>query len=132
MFSQPVDKTTNDIRVEVSTAYIADESSPLHNHYLFAYRINIINESPYKVQLLRRKWFITDAYGHKRVVEGEGVIGKQPTLGPDESHSYVSGCDFSSPIGKMEGYYIMYRVFDGKKFQVKIPSFIMTVPFVLN
>ena len=132
MFSKPTSLTTAGIRVTVGTAYIPEQSDPVSNRYVFAYKITIINESRYKVQLLRRKWFITDAVGKKRIVEGDGVIGQQPIIKPGESHQYISGCDFNVPLGKMEGEYFMKRLDDNSSFSVLVPSFMMVAPVILN
>ncbi|MEQ8809719.1 MAG: Co2+/Mg2+ efflux protein ApaG, partial [Imperialibacter sp.] len=84
------------------------------------------------IQLLRRHWYIHDLNTQVREVEGEGVVGQQPILEPGETHQYVSGCNLRSGVGKMLGSYLMEKVLDGKKFQVKIPEFTMVVPYKLN
>ena len=132
MASQIVSTITEGIRVNVRTAYVKDESSPKHQYFVFAYEIEIINESLYKVQLLSREWHITDGYGFKRMVKGEGVIGKKPVISPGETHQYVSGSHFKTPIGKMNGHYIMEREIDGQLIKVNIPPFTMIVPFLDN
>ena len=132
MFSEVVSSRTLDVVVSVQSAYAAEQSSPEMNHYMFAYRVTITNESNDPVQLLRREWMITDAHGHKRKVKGDGVIGQQPVIMPGQSHSYVSGCDFKTPIGQMRGYYFMQRMSDDANLKVRIPTFTMTSPFILN
>ena len=132
MFSEPTTLITEGIRVTVRAAYIKEESNPRKNRYVFAYQINISNESRESVQLMRRKWLITDAYGRKRIVQGAGVIGRQPELAPGESHQYTSGCDFTTPLGKMEGFFFMIRINDGSDFRVRIPSFPLVKPEILN
>lgn len=123
---------TEGIRVSVRTAYQAEQSSPVKDYYFFAYEIEIINESAHTVQLLTREWHITDAVGKKRHVQGEGVVGKQPTLKPNEKHRYVSYCDFATMGGKMSGYFFMRRFSDDKMIPVKVPEFDMVVPFIGN
>ncbi|MEO0470713.1 MAG: Co2+/Mg2+ efflux protein ApaG [Bacteroidota bacterium] len=132
MASQTSSRLTNGIRVNVRSAYIRDESSPKHQYFVFAYQIEIINESDYRVQLLSREWHITDGYGQKQIVRGEGVVGKQPILQPGQSHKYVSGSHFQTPIGRMHGHYIMQRQLDDATFSVDIPAFIMEVPHLSN
>ena len=39
-----------------------------------------------------RYWNIKDAHGSIDIVEGEGVIGEQPTLRVNESYKYTSFC----------------------------------------
>lgn len=127
-----VSEVTQGVKVSVETAYQPEYSSPGQMHYVFTYRIMIENNSAHTVQLLRRHWYIHDANTLVREVEGEGVVGQQPVLEAGESHQYVSGCNLKSGIGKMYGTYLMERVLDGKKIQVKIPEFTMIAPFKLN
>jgi ApaG protein len=132
MDSQLSSKITNGIRVTVRTAYMQDESSPRHHYYVFAYKVEIANESAYSVQLISREWHIVDGHGEKRFVQGEGVVGKQPTIKPGETHTYVSGCHFTTPIGKMSGDYLMERKVDQAPVRVEIPPFTMMVPYLDN
>ena len=124
--------TTQGVTVSVTTNYLPDYSSPSQEHYVFAYKIDILNGSEYTVKLLRRHWYIYDANGVVREVEGEGVVGQQPVLEPGESHQYVSGCNLKSGLGKMRGTYQMERVVDGEEFTVDIPEFTLVVPYRLN
>ncbi len=124
--------TTQGVKVTVTTNYLPDYSSPAQQHFVFAYKINIENNSEFTVKLLRRHWYIHDSNGVVREVEGEGVVGQQPVLEPGESHEYVSGCNLKSGIGKMRGTYLMERLVDGRQFQVVIPEFVLIVPYKLN
>ncbi|HEX8349958.1 MAG TPA: Co2+/Mg2+ efflux protein ApaG [Hymenobacter sp.] len=124
--------TTQGVTVSVTTNYLPDYSSPSQEHYVFAYKIDIRNNSEYTVKLLRRHWYIYDANGVVREVEGEGVVGQQPVLEPGESHQYVSGCNLKSGLGKMRGTYQMERLVDGRDFMVEIPEFTLVVPYRLN
>ena len=83
------DTTTNGIRVQVETRYLPEQSSPRDNQYLFAYRIRISNEGGETAQLISRHWVITDADGHVEQVQGPGVVGEQPVLGPGSSFEYT-------------------------------------------
>lgn len=125
-------KSTAGIKVSVESFYQENESRPLASDYFFAYRITIINVSNYTVQLKKRHWYIFDSNGRKSEIEGDGVVGVQPILVPGQSYQYVSGCNLSTTIGKMYGIYQMERIIDGELFNVKIPEFLMIVPFKLN
>lgn len=127
-----ISKITEGVRVTIETEYQQEYSSPMQAHYVFTYRINIENYSEYTIRLLRRHWFIYDANGLIREVEGEGVVGQQPTLEPGTAHQYVSGCNLQTEMGKMRGTYLMERIVDGKQFSVIIPEFILIAPFKLN
>lgn len=124
--------TTQGVTVSVTTNYLPDYSSPGQEHYVFAYKIDIRNDSEYTVKLLRRHWHIYDANGVVREVEGEGVVGQQPVLEPGDSHQYVSGCNLKTGLGKMRGTYQMERLADGREFTVEIPEFTLVVPYRLN
>ena len=127
-----VTEITQGVKVSVETEYQPSYSSPSQYHYVFTYRITIENKSEFTVQLLRRHWHIHDAGFVVREVEGEGVVGQQPVLEPNQSHQYVSGCNLKSGIGKMSGFYLMERIVDGMRFEVTVPEFHIVTPLRLN
>lgn len=122
------------IRVSVRSVFLPDQSNAEDEHFCFAYRIHIVNESEVPVQLLRRYWDITDANGQHKFVMGDGVIGKQPTLQPGEHHTYVSGSVLPTTIGRMSGSYTFTSVngAEGNRFQVEIPSFLLVASHQMN
>lgn len=99
---------------------------------MFAYRITISNLGAHAIKLLKRHWFIIDAFGVSREVEGEGVVGQQPILAPGETYQYISGCNLKTEVGKMHGTYLMQRLSDGKMFYVNIPVFKLVATMKLN
>jgi ApaG protein len=123
---------SNGVRVSVETFYQPEYSQPMNHEFMFAYRITIANESEYTVKLLRRHWTVFDSNGVVREVEGEGVVGQQPVLEPSQTHQYVSGSHLRTEMGKMNGYYTMERIIDGKQFTVTIPEFQLLAPFKQN
>jgi ApaG protein len=127
-----ISKISEGINVTVETFYQPDYSNPVNSEYMFAYRITIENNNSFPVKLLRRHWYIYDAAGTVREVEGEGVVGVQPQINPGESYKYISGCNLRTEIGKMYGSYLMENVNSRKQFDVAIPVFEMTVPFKMN
>lgn len=127
-----LEQIKKDIKIKVKTKYLPEYSNPDKAHFVFEYKITIENLSDHTVQLLRRHWYIHDANGRLREVEGVGVVGEQPVLEPGETHQYVSGCNLNTAIGKMRGYYTMERLMDGAAFKVTIPEFVMEVPYRLN
>ena len=96
---------TNDIEVCVETFY---QESKNYRHS-FAYRITIKNNGINTVMIQSRFWLITYSDGSKIKVVGEGVVGKTPTLNPGTYFTYTSGCVIETPIGKMNGHYIMIQ-----------------------
>ncbi|MBK6936540.1 MAG: Co2+/Mg2+ efflux protein ApaG [Chitinophagaceae bacterium] len=120
------------VQVSVETFYQADSSKPLESEYMFAYRITIENYNNFPIKLHRRHWYIFDSSCERREVEGEGVIGVQPTVQPGKTYQYVSGCNLSSEMGKMWGTYQMENLNSKQFFEVQIPEFEMIVPFKEN
>ena len=120
------------VQVSVETFYQPDYSNPLQYEFMFAYRISIENHNSFPVQLHRRHWYIFDSNGSYREVEGEGVVGVQPTLKPGEKYQYVSGCNLRTEMGKMKGSYQMENLNNKKIFAVNIPEFEMIAPCKSN
>jgi len=120
-----------DISVNVATQYVADQSAPDHNRFVFAYTIRIRNSGVKAAKLLTRHWVITDANGKVEEVFGEGVVGKQPYLNPGEEFQYTSGAVLETPVGTMRGTYNMVGN-DGVRFEAEIPMFMLSAPRVLH
>jgi ApaG protein len=119
------------IDVTVETAYVADHSEPSENRYSYAYTITIRNRGRRSAQLLTRHWIITDANGRVQEVQGDGVVGEQPTLAPGEAFRYTSGCMLETPLGVMHGSYGMIDA-DGHRFNAPIAPFRLAVPGVVH
>tara|TARA_B100000579_G_C22563742_1_gene725638 strand:- start:23 stop:406 length:384 start_codon:yes stop_codon:yes gene_type:complete len=122
---------TQGVRVQVESFYLETHSLPEQDKYVFAYHIRLKNLSPHTVQLLRRHWIISDSNGDKNEVRGEGVVGDQPILKPDEEYEYTSGSNLKSPVGTMQGSYKMTTI-EGKEFDAIIPCFTLAIPGVIN
>ncbi len=69
-----MDTTSPCVKCQVHTKYVEEQSDPDNKRFVFAYVITIKNLSQQTVQLLSRRWLITDANGKQISVEGEGVI----------------------------------------------------------
>ncbi len=132
VFELMVTATTAGIKVCVSTDYQSDYSNPNQVHHVFSYKIEIENHSNHAIQVLRRHWFIDDITYYTKEVEGEGIVGLQPTIEPGDTHRYVSTCVLKTGIGRMRGYYLVERVMDGKYFEVEIPEFQLVADYRLN
>lgn len=118
---------TRAIEVAVEPSYLTEESDADAGRHVWAYRVMIRNGSPRAVQLLARRWRITDGNGLERQVEGPGVVGLQPTIPPGAAFEYSSGCPLPTPTGIMVG---SYRMVDenGAVFDVDIPAFPLDIP----
>jgi ApaG protein len=119
--------TTRGVMVRVVTSYLPAQSDPEEGRYFWAYMIEIENHGQEAVQLISRRWEITDAANRTEVVTGPGVVGEQPHLKPQEAFRYTSGCPLTTPSGEMRGTYQM--VTDaGEAFEVAIPAFSLHLP----
>jgi ApaG protein len=121
--------TTRDVTVRVAVSFLPEQSEPDRGRWFWAYHIRIENGGDHPVQLLTRRWLITDGRGVQHRVEGEGVVGEQPVVQPGKSYDYVSGCPLATPTGAMEGSYHMLGA-DGATFDVAIPRFALIAPAV--
>jgi ApaG protein len=120
-------ETTRSIKVTVEPFYLEDQSSPVENHYVWAYHVRIENGGRETVQLRSRYWKITDNRGHVQEVRGPGVVGEQPVLRPGESFEYTSGTPLPTPSGIMVGSYHM-ETNGGESFAVRVPAFSLDSP----
>lgn len=120
-----------EIAVTAIPQYIAEQSDPANDSYVFAYAITIENVGTVPAQLISRHWIITDGSGEVQEVRGLGVVGRQPLLQPGEKFEYTSGCQLDTPVGTMRGSYQMTAV-DGKQFEAQVPEFTLAVPRVLH
>ena len=120
-----------EIRVDVATQYLVEQSDAAANRYVFAYTINISNVGNIAAQLVSRHWLITDANGDVQEVRGLGVVGHQPLLQPGENFEYTSGCALNTPVGTMSGSYQMTAE-DGTQFDAPIAEFVLSMPRVLH
>lgn len=125
--TQPYQAETDGVLVRVRPSYLAGQSDPDEGRWVWAYQVEIVNLTPSPVQLISRRWIITDAHGHVEQVEGPGVVGEQPTIQPGDSYAYASGCPLPTPSGSMVGAYVMVDDL-GRTFEVAIPAFSLDTP----
>ena len=121
------EKITEGIRVSVRPSFSFPHSEPEDGRFVFTYLVEMENQSDEVAQLLFRHWRIHDSQGEDLEVDGEGVLGEQPTLAPGKSHIYESFCVLRSPIGFMEGYFTFVRP-TGEEFRVPVPRFELRAP----
>ncbi|MDN3609014.1 Co2+/Mg2+ efflux protein ApaG [Vibrio ostreicida] len=119
------------IKVQVHTKYISEQSQPDSQRYVFAYIITIKNLSNQTVQLMGRRWLITDANGKQMTVEGDGVVGQQPFIPGNDEYTYSSGTAIETPVGVMQGQYLFLNE-KGQEFSTEIEPFRLALPNILN
>ena len=76
---------TQGVIVRVRPSSLAGQSDPDERRWVWAYQVEIENHGPEAVQLMARRWVITDATGHVETVRGPGVVGEQPLIAPGDS-----------------------------------------------
>ncbi|MGH1370671.1 MAG: Co2+/Mg2+ efflux protein ApaG [Cellvibrionaceae bacterium] len=117
----------NDINIQIKTKYLADQSQPEQQKYVFSYTITICNNSDERTQLVSRRWKIVDANDEIQEVAGIGVVGEQPFIEAGDQYTYTSGSVLDTATGTMEGSYQM-RDDRGEEFDVIIPTFALVHP----
>jgi ApaG protein len=125
------DTTTRGIRIQVTSTYLSDRSSPKDSQYLFAYHVKISNVGSETAQLVSREWIITSAEGDVERVKGPGVVGEKPVLQPGGAFEYTSYCPLKTNVGSMQGAYQMVTA-GGERFDAQIAPFTLAVPHALN
>jgi ApaG protein len=115
------------LRVTVDRVVFAPHlDAPPDRPYPFVYFITIHNGSDKTVTIKGRKWVVTDAQNQSVVVEGEGVVGKFPTLTPGESFSYNS-YHVTASKSVAQGAFLALTD-DNVAVFAKIPSFVLVPP----
>ncbi|MCX2560934.1 Co2+/Mg2+ efflux protein ApaG [Acetobacter farinalis] len=120
---------TGDMRVCVQVFWLPEQSEPDEDMYCWVYRIRIENGGSAPIQLTERTWQITDGAGRTEYVHGEGVVGEQPVIRPQNGFDYTSGVSLSTAGGFMRGSYQMRNINSGKRFDIAIPAFSLDSPF---
>lgn len=118
---------TRGVLVRVTPSYLPEQSDPVESRYVWAYTIEIENHGQETVQLISRRWLITDALNRTEEVVGPGVVGEQPRLKPREAFRYTSGCPLTTSSGEMRGTYQMVTD-EGETFDAEIPAFSLHLP----
>lgn len=122
---------SHQIRIDVLTRFLSEQSTPEEGRYVFSYTIRIRNDGAVPARLLARHWIITDDNGKVQEVRGEGVVGEQPWLRPGDEFEYTSGAVLETALGTMRGSYQMLAD-DGTSFDAPIAAFTLSVPRILH
>jgi ApaG protein len=118
--------TTSDIKVTVWPEFVDNKSGSAGEIFIWAYHVKVENKSPNPVQLKSRSWRIIDEKGITQEVNGDGVVGEQPTIASGTSYQYTSGVHLRHPSGIMSGQYHMQS--GDASFSIKVPTFSLDMP----
>ena len=122
------------VRVVVDqVVYMPSLQSPANKPHPFVYYVTIYNDSDQVVQILGRKWVVTESDGECVVVEGSGVIGETPTLNPGDNFSYnsyhvvarsaeVSGAFYGVQLSEKGGAKLMNFIVEITEFTLQCPG----------
>ena len=128
----PFVETTGDIRVTVVPQYVEDgfDGNPAEG-FVFSYTVTIENLGAEAVQLLSRHWMIYSGGELFNEVTGDGVVGVQPVIPPNEGFQYSSWAVIDDPAGSMRGSYEL-RMSSGTILSVTIPEFLLEAPHTIH
>ncbi|MFW8592545.1 Co2+/Mg2+ efflux protein ApaG [Glaciecola sp. 2405UD65-10] len=120
------------IEISVTSKYLGiRQQSQDENVFVFSYTVNIHNVSEQALQLMSRYWLITNGDGEKVEVKGDGVVGEQPMIAPNETFSYTSASMLKTSVGTMEGFYY-FSDNTHTEIKIPIPVFSLVVPNSLH
>jgi ApaG protein len=102
------------------------DKSGSDQQHAFIYFITIANLSNTTITLNGRRWVIRCEDGHQNVIEGQGIVGKEPTLAPGESFAYNSHHVIQANCSATGAFHGIDS--SGDPIHVRIPSFDMMIP----
>ena len=129
--SPELKEAADSVIIETRSEYLDEQSRPQAGQYVFAYTIRIENRGTNPVQLLDRHWHIIDTKDRVQEVQGVGVVGKQPTIEPEQTFQYTSGAVLESDAGTMSGSY-RFRDATLGEFSKTVPTFALVRPQALH
>ena len=122
-------QTTDGVTISAQPVFMDDESEPDEHRYMWAYTIHIDNDRNDDIELLTRHWRIIDGRGRAENVDGEGVVGEKPVIGPGESFEYTSCCPLKTASGLMDGAY-EFATTSGRE-RIPVPRFSLDSPYIV-
>ncbi len=128
MNNNPPMDLSRTLRVVVDQViYLPQAETPPDRPHCFAYFITIHNDTDRPVTIKARKWVVTENDGTVIAVEGDGVVGKTPTLPVGESFTYNSYHLLATSGAVATGSYLGLDG-TGRRVLTRIPPFEMRVP----
>ena len=121
------EQRTEDVIVRVEPEFLAEQSNPSDSRFIWAYTVEIDNQSAHDLTVTDRFWQIADSSGQVQEVRGAGVVGETPMVKSGETFRYTSGAPLTAPSGMMRGSYTM-RTDSGESFDIIVPTFLLDSP----
>lgn len=120
-------KEFHELRVKVDDViYMPSLDAPPNKPHPFVYFISIFNDSAVSLTIHARKWVVIEDGGETTVVEGDGVVGQQPTIKPGEHFSYNSYHVIGNSASVSGAFFA--QTDDGGWVYARIPKFRLEVP----
>ncbi len=121
------EQRTDDVVIRVEPEFLAEQSNPSDSRFIWAYTVEIDNQSQQDLTVMERFWQIADSRGQVQEVRGAGVVGETPIVRSGETFRYTSGAPLTAPSGMMRG---SYTVTDekGDSFDIIVPTFLLDSP----
>lgn len=94
--------------------------------HTFVYFLTVRNQTPQQIQILGRRWILSQRDGCTFVLEGQGVVGKLPVLEPGQQFSYHSYHLIGQSTLAMGSFHGLDE--NGKHVFLRIPPFEMIIP----
>jgi ApaG protein len=117
------------LRVVVEqVSYDPTLATPPAKPFAFAYTIVIHNDSEEHITLFGRKWILDEDSGTTQIVEGDGIVGKFPSLAPGQTFRYQSYHTIDSDTVVTGAFFGQTQA--GKPIGVAIPRFQLTAPML--
>ncbi len=121
------EQRTDDVVVRVAPEFLAEQSNPSDSRFIWAYTVEIDNQSTQDLTVMERFWQIADSRGQVQEVRGAGVVGETPVVRSGETFRYTSGAPLTAPSGMMRGTYTLQDE-TGVSFDVIVPTFLLDSP----
>ena len=99
------EQRTDNVIVRVEPEFLAEQSSPKDSRFIWAYTVEIDNQSGRDLTVTDRFWHIADSAGKVQEVRAAGVVGETPMVKSGETFRYTSGAPLTAPSGMMRGAY---------------------------
>ena len=122
------EQRTDNVIVRVEPEFLAEQSNPSDSRFIWAYTVEIDNQSGRDLTVTDRFWQIADSAGKVQEVRAAGVVGETPMVKAGEIFRYTSGAPLTAPSGMMRGSYTM-RAECGESFDIAVPAFLLDSPY---